>query len=342
MPAYRDTKRNTWSAVLSYKDIDGTFKKKWKRGFETKKEALNWIAKHSNESKTTFTFREILELYLDDSEATETTRTMKTGWIEHYFPLVDERIEKISRADMLAWRNSLKDTGLANRTLNRGIQYVKSVFNFASTIYGVPNPSVVVKTFKLSKQDKEEMKVWTPQEFEQFLACVELPVYKTFFLFLFMTGCRRGEAMALQYTDIKNGKVHIHRSIKHYKNGFMPLKTDSSERTISLPNRLKIALEPLLERCNDKAPFVFGFETSLAISSIQREFNKAIKKSGVKPIRIHDLRHSHATWLINNGANIVAVSKRLGHSSINQTLSSYTHLLQDTDEKLIELMDSKL
>lgn len=281
----------------------------------------------------------MLSLYLDDSEASQTARQMKTGWLERYFPLMDERIDKITREDMMTWRNSLKDTGLANRTLNRGIQYVKSVFTFASTIYGIPNPAVVVKSFKLTKEDKEEMDVWSLDEFDQFISFVDSPVYNAFFTFLYFTGCRRGEAMALQYTDIKDHKAHIWRSIKHYKNGFMPLKTDSSERTISLSKRTETAILPLLERCSENAPFVFGFETSLPISGIQREFTKAIKKSGVKPIRIHDLRHSHATLLINNGVNIVAVSKRLGHASINQTLKTYTHLLKEADDQLIETLD---
>ena len=62
----------------------------------------------------------------------------------------------------------------------------------------------------------------------------------------------------------------------------------------------------------------------------------AIKKSGVKRIRIHDLRHSHATILINSGVNIVAVSKMLGHSNINQTLKTYTHLLESTNDELVD------
>lgn len=55
--------------------------------------------------------------------------------------------------------------------------------------------------------------------------------------------------------------------------------------------------------------------------------------------RLHDLRHSHATLLINSGVNIVAVSKRLGHSSINQTLKTYTHLLKNTDDELINTLE---
>ena len=120
--------------------------------------------------------------------------------------------------------------------------------------------------------------------------------------------------------------------MKHFKNGIKPPKNSSSIRTITLDSRLVEDLQPLLDI---EGPFLFGGETSLSISEIQRQFTKAVKKSGIPHIRIHDLRHSHATLLINNGVNIVAVSKRLGHASIEQTLKTYTHLLQSTDAQMM-------
>ena len=75
--------------------------------------------------------------------------------------------------------------------------------------------------------------------------------------------------------------------------------------------------------------------SNVSSTSAARIFDKAIKDSGVTKIRLHDLRHSHATWLINNGVNIVAVSKRLGHNSINETLKTYTHLLECSDQNMM-------
>ena len=62
-------------------------------------------------------------------------------------------------------------------------------------------------------------------------------------------------------------------------------------------------------------------------------------ESGLKPIRIHDLRHSHSSWLIGNGMNIVAVSKRLGHASVEQTLTTYTHLIPAADEAMMRFLN---
>ena len=97
-------------------------------------------------------------------------------------------------------------------------------------------------------------------------------------------------------------------------------------------------LEPWIQAAD---PFVFGGDSAIGITTIDREFKKAIKESGVDPIRIHDLRHSHASYLLNNGANILAVSKRLGHATVTQTLETYAHLMQDTEEKMIEIIENK-
>ena len=96
-------------------------------------------------------------------------------------------------------------------------------------------------------------------------------------------------------------------------------------------------LEPFIA---DADPFVFGGHRSLPITNVQREFARAIEASGVKPIRIHDLRHSHASLLIAHGVPVLAVSKRLGHSSVNITLSTYAHLLQKTEDEMLDTIDT--
>lgn len=85
--------------------------------------------------------------------------------------------------------------------------------------------------------------------------------------------------------------------------------------------------------------FIFGGKKPLSRTTIERIKNKAIKDAGVKKIRIHDFRHSHASNLIGEGMDIVAVSKRLGHSSVEITLNCYTHLLKKNDDNLIEYLE---
>jgi integrase len=97
-------------------------------------------------------------------------------------------------------------------------------------------------------------------------------------------------------------------------------------------------LKPLIDLAD---PFIFGGVHPVAISKIDTNFRKAIKEANLKPIRLHDLRHSHASFLLNNGANILAVSKRLGHATITQTLETYAHLMGDTDEKMMKIIETE-
>lgn len=342
MAVYKDEKRGTYFVRIVGKDaVTGARYEHKKRGFKTKREAKEYEAQYllNAPASSEFTFSNMHRLYLSSIDATETNKNMQLQWCAKYFSLNNSPIDRVTRADVLKWRELLQGEQLATRTKNRGIRYVKAVFNFADKVYGIPDVTVILKPFKLTAEDKEEANVWTVEEFNTFLECVPAREYKLFFDFLFWTGCRRGEALALQYTDIKKDRVSITKAIKHYKNGFMPLKTDGSKRTIRLDSALLSRLQPNIADCNKDKPFLFGGATSLSISQVQRYFAKGIEDAGVKPIRIHDLRHSHATLLINSGVNIVAVSKRLGHSSINQTLKTYTHLLKNTDDELINTLE---
>jgi len=85
--------------------------------------------------------------------------------------------------------------------------------------------------------------------------------------------------------------------------------------------------------------YLFGDLEPVSLSTLQRSFKVALDASGSKKITIHDLRHSHASYLIGNGANIVAVSRRLGHSDVNITLKVYTHMLKESEDKLLAILN---
>ena len=299
---------------------------------------MAWEANYRSQdvTPTTQSFDDVLQAYLNYSEASPTSRNLKNTFVTRHFPLHSEPINRITKERLVDWRNTLRTSGLSVRTCNRGMGYIRSVLSYASEVYGIPNNGSVLKSFKLTKGDKKEMEVWTPEEFNQFLACVHGDYYCAYFTFLYWSGCRRSEGLAICKDDFDGNKVHIWRSIKHYKNGFLPLKTDSSERTITLDMKTMDLLQPLIDAGN---PFVFGSTRSLPITNVQREFARAIKESGVKKIRIHDLRHSHASLLIAAGVPVIAVSRRLGHSSISLTLNVYSHLLSQTEDEMVSTIN---
>jgi len=342
MPVYKDKKNSTYTVRFYTTDPMTGRKQVFKRGFKTKREATAWEAEQKAKKMSehsSATFWDVFQRQLDDNDTSPGTRRKKESWISMYFkPYKNMQIEKITKAQLVEWRNDLKTAGLAVRTMNCGLQYIRSVFTFYSAVYGFQNTGIVLKSFKLTKDNKTEIKVWTPKQFEKFLDYVNYPVYKAFFSFLYWTGCRRGEAVALTKDCFKGNQCRIYRAMKHYKDGFTPLKTDSSERTITIDSELMEVLNPLIEQAD---PFVFGGVHPVAIRKIDLNFRNAIKKANLKPIRLHDLRHSHASFLLNNGANIMAVSKRLGHATITQTLETYAHLMGDTDEKMMQIIESE-
>lgn len=338
MPAYKDSKRGTWYVKYSYTDrISGKRKQVLKRGFDTKREAVKWEAQQRSVelSPTSLTFRELAMKYYDYRKPKERTQRNQVTMLELHFPLIDQPVEEISKQKLMDWYISFTAKDLTVGTMNLAITVVKSIFSFGSKYYDLPNPSASLARLKAKKRKYD---TWTVEEFNCFLEAEKSPLYRAAFATLYWTGMRKGEMLGLQYTDFKDGTVHIHQQMT--ASGLSSLKTETSDRTLKLTDALQRLLEPFLEACDESRPFVFGGETPLSAVALYDHFSHSIEVSGVKRIRIHDLRHSFATNAICSGASIVAVSKYLGHSSITITLGTYTHLLEKTDDEMIEIMNS--
>lgn len=341
MPVYKDKSRGTWYVSFTFRDAEtGKYHKKCKRGFKTSKEAKQWERNNhvSEISGTAMTFRDAINKY---EEFMETTKDTKRKHREHFeirfSKYLDKPIKDITIEDLVEWRSELRKTPYSTATKNTTIALVKSVFKHHCEVHSMKNPSYILKKFKSTNEEiLDEMKVWTPGEFEKFITNIKEPEYHAFFSFLFWTGCRRGEAIALQIKDVGNKLVGIKYSQTNQKDGLKPTKT-KQVRNIQLDDILWREIEPLLSK---QTPYVFGGPKGLSPKSIERRWKKYTQMSGLEYIRIHDLRHSHATWLINNGVNIVAVSKRLGHSKIEQTLKTYTHLLESTDQNMMDKLNA--
>jgi len=361
MAVYKDPKLKTWYCRTSYRDDTGKVKVMMKRGFTTKRAALDYedVFRKADDrvTSTTMTYRELFELYVENkSHDVDPNNLSKYRQIAKRFlePLLDKNMRKIRPGDYLEVRNAIEsDSTAAVRYKNKAIFLMKSVAKFGSDYYEFKNNSVLIKPISLKSSDLIPNEVWTNEQFDLYIGHVENYLYKAYFTFLFRTGSRRSEGRAIEKSDIKEGYADINKSLKQYGGGFKSLKTTSSLRKVMLDDKTIAILQPLLSR---EGRFLFGDFEPLSTSSIQRHFtggiracNNFIKKNNKDPlntkivelpvIRLHDLRHSHATFLINNGANIVAVSKRLGHSDITMTLKVYTHLLRENELQVIELLN---
>ncbi len=341
MPVYKDS-NGTWYYTFKNRDpVTGKWLTKKKRGFSTKREAQSAERDALTETKTTTkaTFLQIAHEWEDSTQAKKALRQKHSEHFKYRFgEYKDKPLDTFSKPILSRWRSDLaKNDKYSTRTKNLTISYVNGVFKYAHGIYDTPDYSAVLKSLKLTDEERTaEKDVWTPQEFETFLAAVDHPLMKIFYSFLFWTGCRRGEAVALQKADVGDHEVTIRYSQRDQKNGLKPTKT-KTVRTVKIDDDLWEQMQPLMKI---EGPYVFGGETGIGVTTIRKHFLRGIEKSGVKPINLHDLRHSHGTWLINNGVNVVAVSRRLGHKDITTTLNIYTHLLESTDNQMMEKINS--
>jgi integrase len=355
MAVYKDEKRKTWYCRTSYRDDTGNVKVMMKRGFATKRAALDYEdqfrKRDTLENEGSMLYSELFETFLLNKRGTANEDTIQRYRFiakDQFGSIMSKKVSRISPNDYLNIRVKIVESTVSKHLKNQTITLLRSIARFGNDIYNLPNNAKVLKKVSNTSDDQSEMVVWSEVDFEQFIKFVDNYLFKSFFIFLFRTGLRRGEAKALLKSDISGDVVTVDKSIRSYINGNRPLKTQSSKRKIRLDSITLEVLAPLLEQ---PGRFLFGNEEPVGNSTLQRYFTAGIKKCNealilenkppIPVIRIHDLRHSHATILINKGANIVAVSRRLGHSDISMTLKVYTHLLKETEDQLIQILEKK-
>lgn len=246
------------------------------------------------------------------------------------------KVAEITPLAVLEWQDTLERYSYNYRKTLFGM--LSSIFLYGEKYHGIKN---IMKSIDRPRnlEAKKEMQIWTPDEFQQFIEVVDRPERAALFRFMFFTGCRRGEAVAVQWSDIDldAAAVYIHQSVTNKAHdlgkpyAITPTKTYET-RMVTLPYALceyLRAYRASLVPSPRQSDFAFGGERPMPFSTIDNCFRKYIAAAGVKRIRQHDLRHSCASILIHSGVSIVAVSHHLGHRDIEETLNTYAHMLPD-------------
>jgi integrase len=236
----------------------------------------------------------------------------------------------------------------AATTKNNRYSCMKGIFEFAYTYYGIAkNPMKRITCFKVQNRvKKEDMNIYTPKEFSAMYDAIN-PKYvdiKALLWTLYWTGMRKNEAMSLTWDDIDGNIIHIHRQ---WINGaWSELKTSQSKRDVVIDSKtLELILslkEKQMENKHYKDDwFVFGGAFQIPTATLTRVKNKACKIAGLRQIRIHDLRHSHVSYLISKNVNIYTISRRVGHSSITMTMDIYGHLMPSSQDEIINAIEKE-
>ena len=193
----------------------------------------------------------------------------------------------------------------------------------------------------MGKKKNREMLFWTKEEYLKFAnAMMDKPMSYYAFEMLYWTGIREGELLALTPADFDFEKrtVTINKSFQHL-NGrdiITSPKTEKSNRTIQLPKFLCDEMQDYLKMLYD-----VGLEDRMfpvTKSYLHREMDRGAKEAGVKRIRIHDIRHSHVSLLIDMGFSATAIADRVGHESIDITYN-YAHLFPSKQAEMADKLD---
>lgn len=354
MSLHKDKKRGTW--YVKYQN-------KTKRGFKSKKAAESFEAElitgvEKPVMVNRVKFSEVANDFLKNKKIElqySSYLKNKELVILHILPnIYDKSIEKYTEYDCRLFKEKISKTKYSTPFKNSILNHFKAIFCHAQKYYGLTtNPIQFITPFKKGfeekiKKKKKEEQVWNYEEFRTFISHVRERSYQMLFIVLFFTGLRLGEALSLNWSDLKDHKLSVTKSVsKIAENALYEVKETknvSSIRDVSLNESL---YSLLLDYKKEEAAgsgfsdswFMFGGEKPLSRTNIARRKDNAVKDSGVKRITIHQFRHSHATNLINDGVNVVAVSRRLGHSDVSMTLKVYTHLFQKVDIELVENLE---
>lgn len=251
----------------------------------------------------------------------------------HILPYFSEiEINNLTRNDIILWQEKILKFNFSNN-YNRNLHFLLSGFlhyccNCGYLQYNVASQ---VGSFK-KKYEIDKVDFYTLKEFKHFIKFVDNNIYKQFFNLMFFTGTRPGEAMALKFSDLSKGYISINKTISSHGNRDIGTpKTNSSVRKIRIDKHLERDLLKLhkyyIENYNSSNVdyFIFGGIKPLSPTTINRYKIKACEKAKLRPITLHQFRHSHATLLLHRGILIHEISRRLGHSKVSTTLDIYTH-----------------
>ena len=352
MAVYKEDKTGTWRVIYRYTDWNGERKQTQKRGFKTRREAQAWEHEQLNKKNADLDmkFKSFVELYTADVK----TRLKENTWatkehiirtkLEPYFGKL--KMCAITPQQIITWQNELinyrDEQGKAYspvylKTVNNQLS---AIFNHAVKYYNLrENPCK--KAGSMGKKKNREMQFWTKEEYLKFAdAIMDKPLSYYAFEMLYWCGLREGELLALTPSDFDFEKrtVSITKSYQRL-NGqdlITTPKTEKSNRVITMPKFLSDEIQDYLKMLYDIEPDARMF--TVTKSYLYREMERGAKEAGVKRIRVHDLRHSHVSLLIDMGFSATAIADRVGHESIDITYN-YAHLFPSKQTEMADRLD---
>lgn len=340
MPVYKKDSGH-WYCSFYYTDWTGQRKKKKKEGFKTKREAQNFERTFIEKAAgaPTMSFQALYELYKKDCDLHLKRSTMASKFAmidKHILPAFGKtKVSDITPAAVRAWQNDVTARGYSPSYCYSLHRQLSAVLNFAVRYYGLAsNPAA--RAGSIGKNEVHQA-FWTLDDFHAFAATLREPEHIMLFYLLFWTGCRIGEALALTWDDVGASSIGINKTLSriHGKPYLRRPKTPESVRTVNVPSFISDMLADYRRLSKYTGPHLFNITSSAA----NRVLIRHAQEAGVERIRLHDLRHSHASMLVQAGVPAIAIAERLGHKNAQTTLRVYAHLYQSAKDEVVSVLE---
>lgn len=352
MPIYKDKKNGTWYVMVRYKDWTGANKQKCQRGFETKREAQEWecqfkLQKKADIDMTLAAFCELYEMDMKPKLKLNTWLTkehiIKTKIIPY---LGNRKISEITAKDIIDWQNTMRElktsrgNAMSPTYLKTIHAQLSSIFNHAIRYYDLSN-NPAKKAGTMGEEEGKEMLFWTKEEYLKFAEeMMDKPLSYYAFEMLYWCGIREGELLALtpEDFDFTTMTVRINKSYQRLnrKDVITTPKTKKSNRIVKMPEFLAEEMQEYMKMYYSLTPKDRIFPVTK--SYLKHEMIRGCKASGVKQIRIHDLRHSHVSLLIDMGFSALAIADRVGHECEKITYR-YAHLFPSKQDEMVQRLN---
>ena len=305
---------------------------------------------------STMTFKKFLDDYfIPDykSQVRKRTFDMTQSKFKRLSYFENMKLSDIQAPHVKQWQNSMFIEGLSNNYIRSVHQILQQVFDLAVKL-GMLS-SNVAKTVGNVKKDRPKVDFWTVEEFQLFISTFDKSniyelLYFTTFWFFFMTGVRTSELQAIEWSkiDFEKGTALINCSMyyKSQKEWYLTdTKSISGVRLLYLDDDTLEHLKYWKKAQSQigECKFVFSIADSpLVKSTLKRVLKSHSDYAKIKSIRIHDLRHSHASFMLSLGMNDLEMQNRLGHADIKTTLGTYSHLRPNAMKEVATRMTGKV
>ena len=353
-------RKRTWKTKTGIKKfcweityyINGELKRK--SGFKTRLDAQEALPNIINAVNTSITIEELVNDYLKrhcELHCKESTKEVYNSYLKVNFQKIKKRKAKdLKKRDFENLILDWKKQNYISKSINSMIIFLQAIYS-----YGVENNLLnenPLKKIKKLPPEKKKIRFLSETEIKLFLKKARelTPDYYVLFYTAIFTGMRRGELLALEWSDIDFNKKTINVNKQVYRGRLSDTKTFSSTRIINIPDSLaRILYEHKSNSkvlckivfCNESGKYLHPYNMS------ERYYKRVLKavaqelsyENEISKLRFHDLRHTYATYLLSKNIPVKYVQEQLGHANSRVTLDTYGHVMPSLKSKAINILD---